>query len=300
MKDSEDFDAFVAIVDAGSISEAARALGVPRASLSRQLGRLEERLGVRLLNRTTRSLVTTRAGDALYSRARSLVEAARAAVTAVQRLDDVPRGLLRVSSAPLNSQFLGALVSEFIGANPDVEVELRTTTQHVDLSAEQIDVALRGGIVRDPGLIARRLFRSDMLAVAAPKYLEMRGVPMHPADLARHVCLRGFVEGARPAAAWPLLDGGKIAVDGPLVTNDLKALLGAATSGLGIALLPRQLVETELACGLLVPVLEGRVGVEVSLSLVWLEREFVDPKVRAFVDLAVAWAAEGRWARPMA
>lgn len=295
MQPSEDFDAFVAIVDAGSISEAARALGVPRATLSRQLGRLESRLGVRLLNRTTRSLVLTRAGEALYPRARGLLEGARAAVAAVQRLDDVPRGLLRLSSAPLTSPVLGALVSAFIRAHPGVQVELHTTTRHVDLAAEQIDVALRGGVVRDPELIARRLLRSDMLAVASPDYLESEGTPGKPDDLAQHACLRGFVGGARPATAWPLVPRGKIGVDGPLVTNDLSTLLGAAIDGLGIAFLPRQLVQPEFDEGRLVPVLEGLVGLEVSLCLVWLEREFIDPKVRAFVDLAADWAASGLW-----
>ena len=293
MQVSEDFDAFVAIVDAGSISEAARELGVPRATLSRQLARLEERLGVRLLNRTTRSLVPTRAGEALYPRARSLLQGAQAAVAAVQRLDEVPRGLLRVSSAPWESPVLGALVGAFIRAWPDVQVELRTSTRHIDLAADQIDVALRGGVVRDPSLIARRLFRSDMLAVAAPQYLAERGTPKAAEDLAGHVCLRGFVEGARPAAAWPLVNGGKIGVDGPFVTNDLMSLVGAAVHGLGIALLPRQLVKAALRDGGLVAVLDGVVGVEVSLSLVWLERQYVDPKVRAFVDLAAEWAAEG-------
>ena len=293
--DSEDFDAFVAIVDGGSISEAARELGVPRATLSRQLARLEERLGVRLLHRGTRSLVPTRAGEALYPRARSLLEGARAAVTAVQRLDDVPRGLLRVAIAPLDSQVLGTLISAFIRGNPDVQVELRASTEHLDLAAEQIDVAIRGGVVRDPSLIARRLFRSDMLAVAAPQYLQEHGRPGTLADLSRHVCLRGFVEGIRPAKAWPLVNGGKVPVDGPFVTNDLMALRGAAAHGLGIALLPRQVVAAELKSGHLVAVLEGVVGLEVSLSVVWLERKLVEPKVKAFVDLAAEWAAEGRW-----
>jgi len=295
MTDARDFDAFVAIVDAGSISEAARELALPRATLSRQLARLEERLGVRLLNRTTRSLVPTRAGQALYPRAKSVLEGARAAVTAVQRLDDVPRGLLRVASAPLESPTLGALVGSFIRAHPEVEVELRTSTRHIDLAADQIDVALRGGVVRDPSLIARRLLRSEMLAVAAPTYLAERGRPTAPADLSGHLCLRGFVEGARPATAWPLVDGGQIAVDGPFVTNDLMALRGAATIGLGIALLPRPVVAEELESGRLVALLEGVVGIDVSLSLVWLEREFIDPKVRAFVDLAAEWAADGSW-----
>ncbi len=295
MKVAEDFDAFVAIVDAGSISEAARALNVPRATLSRQLARLEERLGVRLLHRSTRSLVPTQAGEALYPRARALVDEARAAVAAVQRLDDVPRGLLRVSSAPFAGPILGELVSAFVRAYPEVAVELHTSTRHTDLAAEGFDLALRGGVVQDEGLIARTLFRSDTLAVATPEYLARHGRPEVPDDLAKHACVRGFKAGARPSTTWPLRDGGQVRVDGPFVTNDLMALVGAANSGLGVALLPRAAVELELASGQLVEVLAGVVGNDVSLALVWLEREFLDPKVRAFVDLATAWAADGRF-----
>lgn len=294
MRIAEDFDAFVAIVDAGSISEAARELDVPRATLSRQLARLEKRLGVRLLNRTTRTLVLTPAGETLYPRARSLLDAATAAVENVQRLDDVPRGRLRVSSAPLDSPILGALVGEFIRTYPAVAVELHTSTRHIDLAAEQIDVALRGGIVRDPNLIARRLIRTDMVAVASPRYLEARGQPEFADDLEGHACLHGFQAGVRPDSAWPLRDGGRVRVEGPFVTNDLMALLGAATHGLGIALLPRELVQSGLRRGQLVEVLGGVVGIDVALSLVWLEREFLEPKVRAFVELASQWAADGR------
>ena len=298
MRNAEDFDAFVAIVDGGSISEAARELAVPRATLSRQLARLEERLGVRLLHRSTRSLVLTPAGEALYPRARSLLDGAKAAVDAVQRLDDVPRGLLRLSSAPLHSPVLGALVAEFVGLYPAVRVELHTSTRHIDLASEQVDVAIRGGVVRDPSLIAKSLLRSDMLAVASPAYLKGNGRPERPEDLADHACLRGFQEGARPVASWPLFGRGKVAVTGPLVTNDLMALLGAAKQGLGIALLPREMVQPELDAEELIPILEGVVGLKVSLSLVWVERQFLDPKVRAFIDTATAWAADGRFGPP--
>ena len=204
MNDAEDFDAFVAIVDSRSISEAAREMGVPRATLSRQLARLEERLGVRLLHRGTRSLTPTQAGEALYPRARALLDGARATVTAVRRIDDVPRGLVRVTAPPLVSPMLGMLISAFIRDNPDVQVEFRTSTEHFDLAAEQIDIAIRAGVVRDPSLIVRRLFRSDMLAMAAPSYLQDRGHPADVTDLSRHLCLlkvndegAGFVPGNR-------------------------------------------------------------------------------------------------------
>ena len=274
---AQDFDAFVAIVDAGSISRGARTLDVPRATLSRQLARLEKRLGVRLLHRSTRKLTLTPAGEELYPRARALLSTAQAAVRAVQRLDDVPRGLLRVSCAPLESPRLGHLLAEYVARYPEVKVELISSTRHHDLAAEKIDVALRSGIVRDPNLVARPLMRTELVAVGSAAYLELHGVPVTPADLGGHACLCGFRSGLRPSTRWPLRDGGRVEVAGPLVTNDLMALLGAVSSGLGIALLPRSVVQAVITGGEWVPVVEDTVGQVVSVSLVWLEREFLDP-----------------------
>ena len=114
-------------------------------------------------------------------------------------------------------------------------------------------------------------------------------------ELVEHACMGGFEAGTRPGHTWPLLAGGTTAISGPLVSNDMMVLKGAATGGLGIALLPTLLIEAELQAGLLTPVLPGVVGLQTSLSLVWVEREFIDPKVRAFVECAVGWAAEGRF-----
>lgn len=296
MKIAEDFDAFVAIVEAGNISEGARVLAMPRATLSRQLARLEERLGTRLLHRSTRRMVPTPAGETLYARARRLLDAANAAVESVQRLDDVPRGPFRVSAAPMQTRVLGELIAEFVQTHPAVSVQLETTTRHVDLVAENIDVALRAGTVREPSLIVRPLLRTDLLAVASPTYLQRRGTPADVSELVEHACMGGFEAGARPGHTWPLLAGGTTPISGPLVSNDMMVLKGAVTGGLGIALLPGLLIEAELEAGLFAPVLPGVVGLKTSLSLVWVERDFIDPKVRAFVECTVRWVAEGRFA----
>ncbi|MFK7999700.1 MAG: LysR family transcriptional regulator [Polyangiales bacterium] len=293
MRAAEDFDVFVAILDAGSISEAARELDVPRASLSRQLARLEERLGVRLVHRSTRKLVATPAGVALYPRARALVLAANAAVESVARLDDVPRGLLRVSTPPHYNSLFGGLFSTFLRKYPHVQVELQTSARHVDLVAEHVDVAIRGGVLRDTSLIARPISRSMLTAVAAPSYLDEHGVPANLKELAEHACLRGFAGGKRPNSRWPLRDGGEVEVDGPFVSDDMMALRGAAEDGLGIALIPGDLIKKPLADGSLVAVLPEEVGQSVPLSVVWKEREFLDPKIRAFVDVVVRWDHTG-------
>ncbi len=298
MHDATDFDVFVAIVDAGSISEASRELDVPRATLSRQLARLEERLGVRLLHRTTRSLTLSPAGEALYPRARKLIDGAKEAVEAVQRLDGIPRGRLRVSSSALDSRLTSALVTAYLQRYPDVSVELIVSARHVDLIEERVDVAVRGGVVRTPSLMTRQLLRATMVAVASPAYLDLHGPPETPEDLSGHACLRGFVEGVRPVTRWPTWGAGFVEVDGPLVTNDMVALRHAALGGLGVALLPAPMVADDLASGELVGVLEGRVGMNVSLSLVWPERELLEPKVRAFIDLATEWVAREGVAAP--
>ncbi|MBV1859962.1 MAG: LysR family transcriptional regulator [Nannocystaceae bacterium] len=294
MKIAEDFDAFVAIVEAGNISEAARVLGTPRATLSRQLGRLEARLGARLLHRSTRRMVPTAAGETLYGRARGLLESAKAAVESVQRLDDVPRGPLRVSGPPMGTPVLGELVADYLAEFPAVTVELQTTTRHVDLAGEHVDVALRAGVIEEPSLIVRPLARVRLMAVASPDYLARCGTPGAVSELAQHVCIRGFDRGTRPGTTWPLGSGGTTPIRGPFVSNDLAAIKGAAVRGLGIALLPRLLIDDELESGALSLVLPETVGQQISMCLVWLEREFIDPKVRAFVDLAARWAADGR------
>ena len=268
---------------------------MPRATLSRQLGRLEERLGTRLLHRSTRRMVATPAGETLYARARGLLDAAQAAVESVQRLDEVPRGPFRVSAALVQTPVLGELIAEFVKAYPAVSVQLETTTRHVDLVAEHIDVALRAGVIQEASLIARPLLRTELVAVASPEYLHGRGTPQGVSDLEGHACMGGFEQGLRPVTTWPLLAGGATPISGPLVTNDIMALKGAAMAGLGIALLPTLLLEGELQSGRLVPVLRGVVGQRTSLSLVWVEREFIDPKVRAFVEFAARWVTDGRF-----
>lgn len=284
MEAAEGFTGFVAIVETGSVSAAARRLDLPRPTLSRQLARLEERLGVRLLHRTTRALTPTAAGQELYRRARRVVEEADAALAAVQRLDDVPRGLLRVSAPPMAGPRFALVISRFLAAWPEVSIEVLAELRHVDLVREGIDVALRGGPVRDPALVARRLGVADAVVVASPAYLEARGVPVTPDDLVDHECILGFEEGLRPQLRWPLLAGGEVAVSGRFVSNELLLRIHAAVAGQGLTLAPRQVVSAELESGRLRVVLEDLVGADGSMSIVYVERAFLEPKVRVFVD----------------
>ncbi|MEL6182042.1 MAG: substrate binding domain-containing protein, partial [Myxococcota bacterium] len=151
-----------------------------------------------------------------------------------------------------------------------------------------IDVAIRAGAVRQPDLIARKVGQTDVFPVASPGYVEAHGLPMSPDELADHACLVGFEGSETPHRLWPLREGnGAVPVSGRLASNDLFLLCAAAEAGKGIALLPGLLTQPLVLEGRLVPVLEDQIGLTSPMSLVYASREFMDPKVRAFLDMAV-------------
>lgn len=281
--------AFSRIVESLSLSRAAAELGVPRATVSRRLARLEERLGARLLRRTTRRLSLTDAGEAFYRHARLVLDAVSAAEASVRRVDDVVRGDLRVSVPPILTHGFHVMICEFARRYPEVRLQIQYTTRRVDLQRDGYDVALRAGPDLEPGLVARTLARDSLVTVASPGYLERHGHPRSVKDLKQHRCLLGFARGELPEAYWPLLDGGKLHVEGNLVSNEVTLLAEAARGGLGIALLPALFVRPLLESGELVRVLPAQLGVAASIAVVYLEREFVPPQIRAFVDFLASW-----------
>jgi DNA-binding transcriptional LysR family regulator len=280
---------FARVVETRSISRAARELGVPRPTVGRRLARLEERLGVRLIKRTTRTMALTDAGEQLYRRARAVLEAVRDASRSVQREDGAVRGLLRASIPPMQGMAFGAFIAEFSERYPDVRVELEASSRYVDLVAGGFDVAIRASTELAPGLIARPLAKSRLYAVAAPSYLQGAPAIKRSSDLAKHQCLSGFDRGEHPATHWPLLNGGRVAIEPRLVSNDLMILRDAMLSGLGIALLPEPSVRDDLAEGRCACVLPNAVGATATIAVVYADRELVPPAVRAFIDAVVRW-----------
>lgn len=275
---------FLAVVRAESISAAARALNLPRATLSRRISALEADLGVRLIHRRTNRLTLTEAGEELRLRAQRIVEDVEETWNAVRRLDDTPRGLLRVS---VTGPYFTKLFTGFLCDFPEVRLEVQSTTQHVDLLSEGVDVAIRIGPVKDQNLIARRLHTDRLVAVASPEYLKQRTAPASPEELTEHNCIVGFAGEWTPSKSWPLLDGGSIPVGGRLSANEIELVMHAVLEGIGIALLPSAVAAPHLESGALVPLLTDTVGTEIPISLVYVDREFIDPKVRIFVDRAV-------------
>ena len=290
--------AFTRTVEAKSLSRAAAELGAPRATIGRRLARLEQRLGVRLLRRTTRALALTDAGDAFYRHARIVLDAVAQAEASVRRSDEIVRGSLRVATPMMMDPSFNALVCEFARAYPEVKLHIDASARTVDLLREGYDVALRASSELEPGLVARTLARTSLIAVAAPGYLKAHGVPKKLKDLRSHRCLVGPSREGLPQSHWPKAGGGKLAIAAWLVANDLTLLLDAALGGLGVALLPALIVEAPLERGALVRVLPAQIRGESRIAVVYQEKELLPPQVRAFVELLVAWVPTALRATP--
>jgi DNA-binding transcriptional LysR family regulator len=290
--ETAELEAFARIVESGSLSRAAIELEVPRATIGRRLARLEERLAVRLVRRSTRRLALTDAGTTLYNHAQAVLAAVREAAASVRGEHGSVRGRLRVSVPPMASESFHALVNDFLIRHPDVEMHVHASPQRADLIAGGFDLALRAGGLLDPGLVARSLARSRSVAVASPEYLARRGTPKRVRELRDHACLLGFERGEVPGHYWPLRSGSTVRVDGPLATNEISGLLSAAIAGLGIAVLPLFFVAPAIAAGTLMPVLAEQIGGPVQIAVVYPERELVPPLVRTFIDELVLWGRQ--------
>jgi len=278
------YEAFVQVIEQGSVSAAARVLGVPRPTVSRRLARLEQRLGERLFRRGARKVIVTRAGQELYQRVRTPLGQLAAAEREIIDRSNAPRGLLKVAIPPLLAIPLAPMLLEFQQRYPQVALEVFTETRFVELTAEGFDVALRGGVLRNPDLVQRRLLTMRAGLYASPEYLAARGEPRELVKLPMHVLLRSYSARDEPRVWWPLRDGGRVPVEGSFVTNDRALLRAACTGGHGIALLAA------------VPPLDPRliqvlpeVAAQFGLHVVYPERSLLPPRSRAFIDMVVAF-----------
>lgn len=275
---------FAKVVEAGSFIGASRELDMPKSTVSRRVSELEERLGARLLQRTTRKLSLTDVGQAFYQHAARVVAEAEEAALVVGRMQEVPRGLLRIT-APLNFGHLGPIVASFLARYPDVQAELVCADRVVDLVQEGFDVAVRAGKLADSTLIARSLGVLRNYLVASPAFLGRSGAPKHPQDLERFECL---VFGAGvDRATWRLQRRGKtlaVTVRARLAVNDFDFLEAAARSGLGIAMLPVFRCAQHLRAGKLERVLPDWGSPDAPLHAVYPTARHLSPKVKAFLD----------------
>ncbi|QFR33399.1 LysR family transcriptional regulator [Ancylobacter sp. TS-1] len=284
----------VEAVDRGSFSAAGRRLGLSPSAVSKLVTRLEERLGARLLVRSTRAIVLTPEGEAYVARARRiLAEIDEAERQIAAGAAAVPRGKLRVSATVgFGELCLVPLVPEFLALYPEVQLDLSLTDEVIDLVAERADIALRAGPLRDSALKARKVLESRRVVVASPAYLARHGTPRTPQELAGHNCLRFNFR--RSMDDWPFVDpvsgeGYTVAVSGNLEGNSGSMVRRLALDGLGLARMARYVAEPEIRAGRLVPVLEAYNGRDVEmLHAVFLGHDYLVARIRAFVDFLVA------------
>lgn len=290
--------AFLAAVDHGGFTAAERALGRDGSVLSRRVTALEKRLGVRLLERTTRRIALTEAGATFYRRMRLALQTVREIEQETAEAAPSIRGRLRLSlPSTFGRMWITPILPQFLSEHPDLALETRYEDRYVDLVAESFDVAVRIGELDDSQLIARKLASTRRLLCASPNYLATKGCPGSPVDLAYHDCL-GFVRLASHPV-WHLHNGTKsapIRIAGPLMTDDAESLIRGAVVGLGIAMATDWLAGPELHSGELVPVLpDWTVAAEEAIYAVHPSARLVPAKTRVFVDWLAGKMAEMPW-----
>jgi DNA-binding transcriptional LysR family regulator len=287
----EQLSAFVEVARAQSFAQAARQLERHTSAVSRAVAALENRLGVRLLQRTTRRVTLSDAGRDYFKRCEALLAEFEGADAAVRDHAASLRGTLKVSVATGAGQtLLAPVLAEFLAAHPALVLDLQMSNRYVDLVEEGYDLALRvGSLGSDSRLVVRRLAPSRRVLVASPGYVARRGNLRTPTELARHPCL-SLDAGPRPRH-WQLERGrARVAVDvsGPLRSNNSFALRHACRDGLGVSLLPQFVVASDLADGGLSHVLPGWSSAEQGIYAVYPSARFIPAKVRAFVDFVAA------------
>jgi DNA-binding transcriptional LysR family regulator len=278
---------FVRVVESGSFTAAATRLDLSKSVVSKHVTRLEEHLGARLLNRTTRRLSLTEAGRVLYERSRKGLTQIEEATSEVSRLQDVPRGTLKIN-APMSFGILhlAPALTEFLRRYPELTVDMSLDDRQIDVIAEGFDVSVRIAELPDSSLVARRIAPCRHVVVAAPSYLARHGTPQTPEDLRRHNIVTYRYQ--ESALEWHFRSpDGKttsVAVSGSLAINNSLALRAALLEGAGITRTPTFVVGEDVREGRLVALLPNFRPPEVTIFLVYPQRRHQSPKVRAFVE----------------
>jgi DNA-binding transcriptional LysR family regulator len=291
MENLSDIAVFVKVVDAGSFTGAAENLEISQPVVSKAVTRLEERLGARLLNRTTRRLSLTEAGAELYRRSMQALKQIEDAELEVARFQTEPRGTLRVN-APMSftTMHLAPVMHEFLTRFPGVSLELDLDDGQADIVAGGYDLLVRIGKLRDSNLVARRIAPARLALCASPEYLKEHGEPQTPDELLNHNCLM-YTLGSTPRA-WRFVspEGEEqiVPLRGNFATNNGLAQRAIGLAGGGILFLPTFYIGDELRAGKLKCFLQKWIPQDASINAVYAERRNLAPKVRAFIDFLVA------------
>jgi len=288
---------FVKVVETGALSAAGRALGLAPPSISRRISELEDFLGVRLLQRTTRSLSLTEAGEAYYERSRQIVQAVEEANLSVTEIRADPSGTLRITvSASVARLHIAPAIAAFQMRYPKVRAVVQVSDRLVDMIEDGLDVAIRIGRLEDSSLIARKLGAAKRLVCASPAYLDRASKPRNPTDLKNHACLSYRTHAG--SSLWRFRKGKNdynVHVSGPYYADDGETLVAGACAGLGVVLTPEWLVGEAIADGRLVEVLKGFTPKpeDTPLYAMYAPGPYTSPKIRAFVDFLAARFSKG-------
>ncbi len=285
--DLNEITVFVKVVQAGSFTKAARELGMPNSTVSAKISALEKRLGVTLIQRTTRQLNITAAGESFFRSSVQGLQQLEAAETELIATRGEPQGVLRITApVELGATLLPPILADYLKVNSGVKVDVQLSDERIDMLAGNFDLALRAGELKDSTLIAKKLGLVAFAVFAAPKYLKLNKAPREPNELKDHTCLQFSHLGT---AEWKLTNGKAtrvVPLPGRVVINDLNMVKTMAIAGLGVALLPSFFCRAEALSGKLVRVLEDwRTGLN-PVHFVYPAQKFVMPKVSAFIELA--------------
>jgi DNA-binding transcriptional LysR family regulator len=291
---------FVKVVDVGGFSAAARALEMSASMVTNHVQSLEERLGVRLLNRSTRKLSLTEVGHAYYERAQQILNDVEDAERTAQALQTTPSGNLRLNTSVAMPPFLAPVIHEFLALYPKVSISISMSDREVDLVEDGFDLAIRNMPVADSSLISRRIATYHFILVGAPDYFAARGTPEHPGELGDHNCLK-FLGGAWGNEWQFSTPEGDLSVPvvGNMQANSVNALRLAAVHGQGLTVLPSFLVADDLRAGRLMSALNDFLDTEYPVSAIYPHRHRLSAKVRSFIDLlAKHFHDDPAWADP--
>ncbi len=277
---------FIQVAEGGSFVAAGHRLGISGSAVGKAIAKLEEELGVRLFNRSTRSMALTEDGSFFLDTCRRIQAELDEAQARLSRSQAIPRGQLRVS-LPLAGMLLMPTISAFMRAYPQVNVDLDFTDRIVDVIEEGFDAVIRTGEVKDTRLMSRKLGSFRHVIVASPDYLAANGHPQVPEDLLGHRCMHHRFANSGRLEPWPLVrDGHEIKLDLPITTvaSTLEPLVYLAERSFGIACLPPFATEQEIADGKLVHLLDAYTAGTGTFRILWPTSRFLSPKVRVFVD----------------
>lgn len=280
----------IAVVETGSFTAASERLGMSKALVSKYVGEVEDRLGVRLFNRSTRRLALTESGRAYYEHALPLLEEFAELVDNVTGEQSNPQGLLRISvPVTFGEMKLSPLLPKFLSLYPDIRVELQLLDRMIDMLEEGIDVVIRIGGVDDSNLIARHINTFPLILCASPDYLKNHGQPQRARDIEEHNCI--IDSNFRIGKQWPIISPSgvtdSIQVNSTVAANSPRAVKEIAIAGGGIGMIPRFIVEDAFEEGTLIEVLPGYSTLEFGLFAIYPHRRYLSKKVRCFIDFMI-------------